>query len=102
MLDRGYPENLIQTNLSEVNFEDRKVALQLKEKENKQILPFVTQYQAAVPNLKQVLMKHWHLIEQQPLLREIYKDPPLISYKRGRSLNDILVRAKLWKRLKHF
>ena len=28
-------------------------------------------------------MKNWHLIEQQPLLSEIYKNPPLISYKRG-------------------
>ena len=80
MLDRGYPETLIQTSLSEVNFEDRKLALQPKEKKNKRILPFVTQYQPAVPNLKQILMKH--LIEQ-PLLREIYKDPPLISYKEG-------------------
>ena len=35
------------------------------------------------------------LIEQQPLLSEIYKDLPLISYERGRSLKDILVRAKL-------
>ena len=44
-------------------------------------------------------MKNWHLIEQQPLLSEIYKNPPLISHKKGRSLKDILVRAKLWKRL---
>ena len=101
MLDRGYPENLIQTTLSQVNFEDRKLALQPTKKENKRILPFVTQYQPSVPNLKQILIEHWHLIEQQPLLREIYKDLPLISYKRGRSLNDILVHAKLWKRLKH-
>ena len=40
-------------------------------------------------------MKNWHLIEQQPLLSEIYKNLPLVSYKRGRSLKDILVRAKL-------
>ena len=26
------------------------------------------------------LMKAWHLIEQQPLLKEIYKDLPLICY----------------------
>ena len=98
LLDRGYPENLIQTTLSQVNdFEDRKLALQPTKKENKRI--FVTQYQPSVPNLKQILMEHWHLIEQQPLLREIYKDLPLISYKRGRSLNDILVRWR--KGLKH-
>jgi len=37
----------------------------------------------------------WHLIQNQPLLREIFKEPPLISYKKGKSLRDILVRAKL-------
>ena len=86
LLQRGYPEDLINTTLSEVNFKDRKLALQQKPKTNQRILPFVTQYQPSVPNLKQILMKNWHLIEQQPLLREICKKPPLVSYKRGRSL----------------
>ena len=40
-------------------------------------------------------MSKWHLIENQPMLREIYREPPLISYTRGKSLKDILVRAKL-------
>ena len=61
------------------------------------ILPFFTQYQPSVPGLKNILMKHWHLIENQPLLRLIYKERPIISYKRGRSLTDILVKAKLWE-----
>ena len=33
---------------------------------------------------------------QQPLLNEIFKEPSIISYRKGRSLKDILVRAKLW------
>ena len=45
--------------------------------------------------LKNILMKHWQVIENQPLLRQTYKEPPFISYKRGRSLKDILVKAKL-------
>ena len=32
-------------------------------------------------------MQNWHLIQQQPLLRRIFKYPPIFSYKRGRSLN---------------
>ena len=71
--ERGYPENLVQRTLSEVQFENRKLSLLQKPKENIRILPFVTQYHPAVPNLKQILMKDWHLIEQQPLLKEIYK-----------------------------
>ena len=95
LIERGYPEILIQETLSEVKFENRNAALTQKPKENKRILPFVTQYQPSVPNLKQILMKNWHLIEQQPRLKEIFKEPPIISYKRGRSLKGILVRAKL-------
>ena len=95
VIDRGYPKNLAQRTLSEVIFENRKQALQQKPRTNKRILPFVTQYHLSATNLKQILMENWHLIERQPLLREIYKEPPLISYKRGRSLKDILVRAKL-------
>ena len=40
-------------------------------------LAFLTQYRSSVPNLKHILMKNWHLIQQQPLLRRIIKDPPL-------------------------
>jgi len=40
-------------------------------------------------------MSKWHLIEDQPLLREIYREQPFISYRKGKSLKDTLVRAKL-------
>lgn len=86
-----------ETLPGEVPFKKRKLALLQQPHENKRILPFVTQYHPAVPNLKQIPMKSWHLIAQQSLLKEIYKDPPVISYKRGRSLKNVLVRAKLWK-----
>ena len=81
-------------------FEDRKLALQQKQKENKRILPFVTQYQPSVRNLKQILMKNWHLIEQQPFLNEIYKDTPLILYKRGRSLKEYTRTSQTLKKAK--
>ena len=95
LLERGYPESLITATLSDIKFENRKQALLQKCIENKEILPFVTQYRPTVPNLKEILMQKWHLIQQQPLLSEIFQDPPIVSYKRGRSLKDILVRAKL-------
>ena len=55
---------------------------------------FVTQYRPTVPNLKRLLMQKWHLTQQLPLHSEIFQDPPIVSYKRGRSLNDILFRVK--------
>ena len=40
-------------------------------------------------------MGKWHLIQNQQRLREIFKEPPLISYRKGKSLKDLLVGAKL-------
>ena len=90
---RGYPDNLVNKVLAEVKFTDRKSALQQNRKMCK--TDFVAQYNPSVPNLKNILMSKWYLIENQPMLREIYREPPLISYRRGKSLKDILVRAKL-------
>ena len=72
-----------------------KSALQQTVKVRKKILPFVTTYHPTLRNLKNILMSKWHLIQNQPLLREIFKEPPLISYEKGKSLRDILARAKL-------
>ena len=58
MLHWGYPEDLINTIPFEVNFKDRKQALQQKQKRNLRILPFFTQYQPSVLNLKQILMRN--------------------------------------------
>ena len=95
LITRGYPHEMIQTTLSEVNFAKRQSALQQKKKTRKQILPFVTTYHPSVRNLKNILMQNWNLIQNQPLLKIIFKDPPIISYKRGQSLKDMLVRAKI-------
>ena len=48
----GYPNNLIDQTLSEVIFSDRKKALKDNTRVQKEILPFVTQYNPSVPKLK--------------------------------------------------
>ena len=77
---------------SEVKFAERKSALLQNNNVWKKILPFVQSYKVTPPlhHPKNNFMSKWHLI--QPLQREIYKKPTLISY--------ILVRSKnLWSRI---
>ena len=40
-------------------------------------------------------MQKWNLIQNQPLVKTIYRAPGIVSYKKGKSLKDMLVRAKL-------
>ena len=42
---------------------------------SKKILPFVTQSQPSVSTLKELLLKKWNLTQNQPLLRQIFKEP---------------------------
>ena len=49
LVSRGYPSNLVDKILSEVNLADRKNALTQKQKVFKKILPFVTQFQPSLP-----------------------------------------------------
>ena len=94
--NNGYPARIVAKHLSEIKFSDREMSLAQKDKTaQKKILPFVTQYHPALPNLKDALMGKWHLIDNQPQLRNIFKEPPIISYRKGKSLKDILVKAKL-------
>ena len=67
---RSYPSSLVERITSEVKFSARKSALQQRQKVRKKILPFVTTFHPAVPNLKNILLSKWHLIQNQPLLRE--------------------------------
>ena len=92
---RGYSKTVIERSLSGVNFAARPSALTQTKKANERILPFVPTYHPAVNNLKQTLVEQWSLIQNQPLLKTIYLKPLIISYKRGKSLKDSLVRSKI-------
>ena len=54
---RGYPKTIIERSLSEFNFASRQSALKQKIKANDRILRFVTTYDPAVGNLRQMLME---------------------------------------------
>ena len=92
---RGYHNNFIESSLTGVRLEDRRLALQQRKKTQTKISPFVTTYHPAVHGLKEILMNNWVLIQNQPLLGSIYTKPPIISHKKGKSVKDTLVRAKM-------
>ena len=61
---RGYHKLDIERSLSEVNFDQRQLALKQKQKSKERLLPFVTTYHPAVQvDLKKTLMANWSLIE---------------------------------------
>ena len=90
---RSDPLEFIESILTDIDFSSRKAALQTKPKTSKNLLPFVTTYNPATPNLKKILTKHWHLITDNPKLATTFPNTPIVAYKKEKSLKDYLVRA---------
>ena len=95
LLERGYPEELVNKIQAEVDFSSRNIALKYKPMTSKNILPFVTTYNPSVPEHKEILMKNWFLITNNPNLARIFPDAPIVAYRKDKSLKDFLVRAKI-------
>ena len=83
LCQKGYPLTLVQEIQTEGKFAGRKEALRNKTKQTSwEILRvgYHLQHNRATPNLKTILMKHWHIIQQQPKLIKIFNQPPIVSY----------------------
>ena len=95
LLERGYPKSFAEDILTEIKFSMRNTALQSKSKTSKKIIPFVTTFNPATPNLKKILIKHWHLIAGNHNLAQIFKNPPMVAHRKDKSLKNYLVRARI-------
>ena len=45
--------------------------------------------------MKQAINKHWHLIQQNPQLLEIFPKQPFVAFRKAQNIREKLIRAKL-------
>ena len=95
---RGYPAATVEKHLSEVKFSERETSLTDRNRTTrKKILPFVTKHHPALPNWKEKLNHGELALDREPTtaVKKYLQEPPLISYRKGKFLKDIHVKAKL-------
>ena len=66
MVDDGQRLPAIRNKLN--SQEPKSALLKQNSKDEKEIMPFVTQYQPLVSTVKEAFMEKWNLIQNQPLL----------------------------------
>ena len=74
---------------------DRKDLIQYKEKNANNRVSFVITYHPALSNLSNIVREHWTTIQKHPELCNIFKEQPVLAYRKPKSLKDILVRADM-------
>ena len=57
--------------------------------------PFVIKYNLTLPNVAHIIHKHSHFLYSSERCRNVFKNLPVVSYRRSDNLSDILVRSQL-------
>ena len=99
LLDRDYPERLVDSALDKARKVPRDAALKRvikKKQKNKQRPVFALKYDPRLPSITNIQTKYWRSMTfQDKYMEEVFPQPPLTAFKRQRNLRDILIRAKV-------
>ena len=95
-INRGFKEKFLDTEFQRLSEIERDALLTPKSKEidQKRFL-FITTYNKTSPNLKQIINKHWHLLQINSNLRTAFEQEPLIPYRQNKNLRDLIGSKKI-------
>ena len=99
LLSRGYKKKLIDRNIEKALLVPRDEAIKrvVRKKEMVRVV-FSIMYHPALPSIPRIIAKAYRpMAESDPRLKEVFKEPPMVSYRRPPSLREKLIRAKVPK-----
>ena len=87
---RGYDRSLIEKQINKANLQETEQLL--KEKKNKTAanIPLSLNYNRALSKIKEIVMKHWHLLHINPNLAEVFQNPPILAFRQNKNLREII------------
>ena len=93
---REYPDNIILKAWTDKNKFTREQLLQTENSATKDVpLMFITTYNRANPNFKQLISKHWAYLGRSSATRDFGHRDFMVTYRKPPSLKDQLVRARI-------
>ena len=90
---RGYPDSAVTTGKHRAQEIDRETALQTSQNEETDRIPFTLTYHPQNLAIKNVILKNFKILSNDPETKHIFSLPPLISFKRDKNLGNFLVRS---------
>jgi hypothetical protein len=56
-------------------------------------MQFVITYHPSLSNVSNIVREHWTTIQKHPELCKIFKEPPVMAFRKPKTLKNILVRV---------
>ena len=86
---RGYPENVINTEMKKVIFNRNSGKSSNKSKG----VPFVLTYHPLLKKVNYIIRKYSHLLYMNDEVKKVFQPGPMVSFRSPRNLSSYLVRA---------
>ena len=100
-IKRGFKENAINSQFSKARGRIREKVLGrgMNNKGELERIPLVVNFHPALSGIGKIVDSLWPILHVLGDMREIFKEKPVVSYKRPKSLKGSLVRSKLRSKL---
>ena len=90
-IKRGYQSKILEHHFARAMSIDRKILLENKEKPSTQgNLLLVLIFNKTLPNIKNVIDRHWHILSINVNLRKVFDKRPFIAYRRNTNLYQLI------------
>ena len=96
LLDRGYKPKHIKQSIAKARQTNRRDALRIDNNTNNiDRVPLVVTYNSALGCLNKIIKDYQPILHASQRCKEVFSDPTLISFRKGRNLSDLLTSKQL-------
>ncbi|MCH2406292.1 MAG: hypothetical protein MK200_08895, partial [Nitrosopumilus sp.] len=94
-MSRGYKEKQLTEQFTRIHQVERKELLTYKKKKQDNKPKFITKYNKNLPNLRKIIEENWTILSTNDKIAQVFKDKPILTFRRNKNLNDLIGGNKL-------
>ena len=95
-VNRGYDKERLITTAKDVSKLKRDDLLNKpSDNKNQEKVIFTCNWHPSLAQLPGIIRNHHHLLEGHPTLKKIFKDPPIVAFRRAKTIRSQIVRSDL-------
>ena len=87
---RGYPPERISAQRNRAAEIDRASLLRDKPKNTNRRTPFSTTYNQHLPHIREIINKHWPILQTHQNLAQTFTEKPVLAYRRNKNLRELI------------
>ena len=80
-VEKGYKENIIRNQTEKVDNFERSTLLNKPNAVRKNVIPFSVTYSPHLPNIREIINKHWHILNINNTFGNVFKATPIIAFR---------------------